>query len=551
MLEIIQLSSLEKVLPKSECSAVPIGEIEILGGERFTFQIAYKASYTEKYSFTIESDITEHLKIYDVGNMAVQLTTSPEGMNDANYICHEAAVLPDRLIPNKSGILTANIYYKSLWIESDLAVPAGKHKIKVKFKEFKDNGSKALPDPTVLTSVMEVNVMNAVLPHQELLCTQWLYADCIKGYYGFEDDSEELWSMIEKYIKTAVDYGINMILTPLFNLPLDTTIGGRRPVSFQLIDVYCENGGYTFGFEKLRRWIRMCLSCGIEYFEMCHMFSQWGAKYAPHIENTVNGKKQTMFGWKVAATDDSYKLFLKKMIPCLLSVLKEEGVFEKTFFHISDEPNDEQLEGYFAAKKIIEPLIEGRPIIDALSHYEYYEKGITEFPIVSISAMKSFVERGVKQCGVYYCSGDVLGVSNRLISMPSCRNRFIGFQIFKFGVKLFLHWGYNFYYSQLSKRLINPFCENDADGAFPAGDAFSVYPESYGPEHSLRMTVFAEALQDLRAAKLLESKIGHDAVVKLLEEEYGREITCNICVDDPQVLLNMRKRINERLSVVI
>ena len=54
MLEIIQLSSLEKVLPKSECSAVPIGEIEVLGGERFTFQIAYKASYTEKYSFTIE-----------------------------------------------------------------------------------------------------------------------------------------------------------------------------------------------------------------------------------------------------------------------------------------------------------------------------------------------------------------------------------------------------------------------------------------------------------------------------------------------------------------
>jgi len=65
------------------------------------------------------------------------------------------------------------------------------------------------------------------------------------------------------------------------------------------------------------------------------------------------------------------------------------------------------------------------------------------------------------------------------------------------------------------------------------------------------MTVFAEALQDLRAAKLLESKIGHDAVVKLLEQEYGREITCNICVDDPQVLLNMRKCINERLSVVI
>ena len=40
------------------------------------------------------------------------------------------------------------------------------------------------------------------------------------------------------------------------------------------------------------------------------------------------------------------------------------------------------------------------------------------------------------------------GYTNRFIAMPSGRNRVGGFLLYKYGINGFLHWGFNFYYSQ-------------------------------------------------------------------------------------------------------
>ena len=50
--------------------------------------------------------------------------------------------------------------------------------------------------------------------------------DCLATWYGVEIFSEEHWTIIEKYIHTAVKHGINMIHT-LFTPPLDTAVGGK------------------------------------------------------------------------------------------------------------------------------------------------------------------------------------------------------------------------------------------------------------------------------------------------------------------------------------
>ena len=56
----------------------------------------------------------------------------------------------------------------------------------------------------------------------------------------------------------------------------------------------------------------------------------------------------------------------------------------------------------------------------------------------------------------------------------------------------------------------------DADSAFPSGDAFMVYPGPNGtPWSSIRQLVFAEALNDLRAFRLLESLTSRDYVMNL------------------------------------
>ena len=109
----------------------------------------------------------------------------------------------------------------------------------------------------------------------------------------------------------------------------------------------------------------------------------------------------------------------------------------------------------------------------------------------------------------------------------------------------FLHWGYNFYNNQFSDSPINPYLETTCDFAFPAGDAYSVYP---GPDgeclESTRQKVFYEALQDIKAMKLCETLYSHDEVVAAIEEVFGKELRFDTCTKDAGTMLAIREKIN-------
>ena len=84
----------------------------------------------------------------------------------------------------------------------------------------------------------------------------------------------------------------------------------------------------------------------------------------------------------------------------------------------------------------------------------------------------------------------------------------------------FLQWGYNFYNTTLSDEAIDPYMITDGGGAFQSGDAFIVYPGENGAYDSIRHEVFFDGLQDMRLLYTLESKVGREAVEKMLEN-YG------------------------------
>jgi hypothetical protein len=109
--------------------------------------------------------------------------------------------------------------------------------------------------------------------------------------------------------------------------------------------------------------------------------------------------------------------------------------------------------------------------------------------------------------------------------MPSYKNRILGIQIYKFGIKGFLQWGYNFYYSQLSRKKINPYITTSSDKAFPSGDPFSVYPIKNGCTPSLRAIIFKEALEDVEILRKLEEKIGRDKVIEMIDKEAKMDLT--------------------------
>ena len=186
--------------------------------------------------------------------------------------------------------------------------------------------------------------------------------------------------------------------------------------------------------------------------------------------------------------------------------------------------------------------------MDALSSYKFYETGAVKNPIPASNHIKTFLENGVPDLWTYTCCGQYREVANRFFNMPSARNRIIGMQMYKFKIAGFLQWGYNFWYSQLSKRPIDPFRVTDADYGFQSGDAFVVYPGAEGPLESLRLEVFYESLQDIRALELLESKIGREAVLDLLEEGLKQPITFSQYPRQAEWLLAKREQINRKIA---
>ncbi len=79
-----------------------------------------------------------------------------------------------------------------------------------------------------------------------------------------------------------------------------------------------------------------------------------------------------------------------------------------------------------------------------------------------------------------------------------------------------------------------------------------MYPGEDGkPLNSLRLKVFYDALQDLRALQLLESLIGREKVIAILEEGPETSITFKEYPHEDAWLLNKRARINAEIKKAI
>ena len=533
-----QVSSLQRVFLDGRCDLTEHNCDSVLKGERYSYQIAYKSSEKFFAEIVIDSPLSQFITVRSVGNVPSEL---PVYESDCEF-CerNEPGLFPDVLFPienNRVLIKRQNFY--ALWITVDLPKDsdAGDYEIKIKLKKDGE---------TISENIFGLHVINAVLPEQKLIYTQWFHSDSIANYYKIPVFCEKFWALVESFIKAAVHTGVNMLLTPVFTPPLDTEIGGER-LTVQLVDVKLENGKYSFGFDRFIRWVRLAQKCGIKYFEISHLFSQWGAKYTPKIMAEVNGSQKRIFGWETSADSIEYAEFLSAFIPQLIKVIRSLGIEKSTFFHISDEPNEDQIESYSRAKSTVAPLLEDFPIIDALSDYSFYVSGIINNPIPCTNDIESFIEKGFPHPWTYYCCGQGGKLSNRFFGMPLSTTRIIGFQLFKYGIEGFLQWGFNFYNSQYSLRSIDPFAVTDADSAFPSGDSFTVYPGKSGAIESVRSEVFFQALQDMRALTLLCDRIGKKRTIAVVEADFGI-ITFFDYPRGTEKMLKLRKSVNNYLD---
>lgn len=543
------ISSLEKCfLDESIDSKKEYLNACCLKNEIFHFGIAYSNAdeqRTEYVYLSVESPIKEYIEVKKVERVPVQFAAKNDCKDDG-YLRTEPGLYPDFLqdLP-ANGRLAVSVYLKSLFVEVNLKgeVEAGIYPITFCFTENTKEAKKH-------RVTFSLEVIDAMLPEQDIIVTQWLHCDCLMNYYGTECFSEEHWRIIENFLKTAVKYGMNMVLTPVFTPPLDTPLKGERP-TVQLVDVTYKNGVYTFGFKKLARWLNLCDKVGIKYIEISHLFTQWGVRCAPKIMAECEDGFRRIFGWENASDSKEYTDFLNAFLPALMNFLKSYGDADKrAYFHVSDEPKLTDLDYYRTAMQTVRKWVGDRPIIDALSNFEFYLEGVCPNPIPATDAIEPFIENKVKDLWCYYCEAQGTAVSNRFIALPSYRNRVIGIQMYKYNIKGFLHYGYNYYYNRYSYEPINPYLVTDGDMYVPAGDTFAVYPSRDGEAlMSLRHAVFYDGLQDIRALKLCEKLCGRETVTELIDEQC--KVTFKEYPKSADYILNLRQKINKLIKTTI
>lgn len=509
----------------------------------YFFQVAYCADSGDRILTELSGSAAAWAKAYEVLLVPSQLPAYP-GYDD-HVERTTPGLFPDpiREVPAYGIPVSDCGGWRSIYIVvdgKDKPLPEGKLDLTVSLVSAETGECKG-------QQTVALEVFPALDP-QKLLYTCWIYFDCIAQAHHVEIWSDAFWEIAENYLQLAGKFGMNVVLTPLLTPPLETAVGLYRP-AVQLVDVLCTEDGYAFSFQRFDRFAAMAQRAGMRYFEITHLFSQWGASSAAQVIGVKDGKEQRIFGWDDRADGPAYQHFLDSLLRAFGEHVRKMGLDERCLYHVSDEPWYEVKEAYCKGRKLLENALGSDiRIIDAMSDYKLYEEGAVTTPVPALDAIGPFVENHVKPLWGYYCCVQGQKVSNRFFSMPLSRTRVLGVQMYLADMEGFLHWGYNHYNAQQSREVIDPYHTTDARLAFPSGDAFCVYPVEKGATPSIRMAAFYEGIEDMQLMQTAERLHGRAYVEEIIRKEAGMDITFTEYPRDAAFLPKLRRTLLQSLK---
>ncbi len=506
---VVCVHALEKIFP-TVAPKLLLSQATVFKNERYGFQFALISETLGSVAFSLTVDGKPH-PAREVKRMPAQ-QTKYLGVSDDFVIFKERAstYYPDLLQPLDGEIYLHKNKWHSVWGTVE-GLSVGEHEIRLTVADQ--------------SASFTLTVLDRELPPCDIPNTEWFHYDCLADYYKTKVFSERYNEIMGNYFKNMVAHGINTLYVPMFTFATNTLVGKYRK-TVQLVDLEVKEGKYIFDFTRLIAFMKKAREYGFEFFEMSHLATQWGAKFTPKIFASVDGKKKRIFGWDKKSTAKEYMDFLDAFLPAIVKALDENGFAGRCFFHISDEPKLDDLPTYQVLAKKFKEHLGGYKIIDALSNYAFYCEGLIDLPVPSSDAVAPFFENEVPIWLYYCCAQGGEYFSNRFFNMPLMRTRILGMQLFANDIKGFLHWGYNFYYTNMSERLIDPYFVTDAGNVYPSGDSYLVYPAKDGtPYDSIRNEAFADAFQDYRALLLLSKIKGRAFVLELLEREGVRGLS--------------------------
>jgi hypothetical protein len=483
-------SSLARVYPASEPgSGKPLDLIAARNG-RISFQACLRNNRVSPLAVecSVEGADGLQVQVRRVGFVPLPHFTTETDKPDLEGLGHVPGPIPDPLFPE--GKATVGPWETgAFWIT--IAVPAdakpGPRDLKVHFSFLEGKQHADLNTKLDVSSFV-------IKPRHDFPVTHWWREECIWDFYKtgmFED--EKLWAITKPFIKDMVDHGSDTIYIPLFFMRRETF---TRPA--QLLKVTePEPGKYVFDFSDVSRFVKLAKDCGAQHYEWSHLWIYWGVVNPVPVYTWKNGKAVMLWPIDTDGHGPIYHNFLRQFLPEFHDFLVKEGILDKSFFHLSDEPGGQHIENYKKARQFLRETAPWMKVMDALSDVEYGKQHLTDMPIPLITTAPQFLSAKIPHW-VYFCCAPHGAYLNRFYDTPLVKVRMSGWLFYKMKANGFLHWGYNYWHALEQEKLLDPFTDGScADWPLiPYGDGHMVYPGPNGPIDSIRWEVFAESLQD-------------------------------------------------------
>lgn len=496
-------SSLKRIYPTS-----PVGNrttLRLVSARNA--RVAFQACFFNDGIFPVTVECNVPAKdgvtatIRRVGYVPMRGFTQATAVDDLDGVGYVPGLVPDPLFPGNRAYLNNSLAMQPFWIT--LQVPAdvkpGVHELAVKMSV---DGC-----PDIAELKVELDVRRLVLkPRKDFPVTHWWNADGIADAHKVELFGDEWFKLAEAYLADMVSHGSNMIFVPLFHHRREVV---PRPAQLLIVK---ENkpGQYQFDWSRVRRFVALAKKVGFEYFEWPHL---WHMKITPagvitsadepaRVYIRDGDKYRLVVPADAPALDERWVAFLRQFLPQLRKFIREQGLEEISYYHVSDEPGgtEQDINNYRACREKLSelaPWTKGR-VMDAMSDVRYGKLGLIDYPIPNVASAADYIAGGIPHW-VYYCCGPLGPYTNRFYDTPLVKTRAIGLLCYKLGALGFLHWGYNYWYvmdlgnNPVPQQYVDPYGGSTVE---PFGDAHVVYPGDAGPVDSIRWEVFAEGLQD-------------------------------------------------------
>ncbi len=511
-------SSLKRVFLDSEPGSADSPELLAPRNGQVSFQVGVRND--RQVALNVRCDISGggqglHVNIRRVG--FVPMIHGTTGTPASDLDCGPGLV-PDPLF-NDQVVDVGPFENAAFWITVKVPADAkpGKHDIGIRLTfHSTDWWRDDTPKTADLKATVEVSKF-VVKPRRDFPVIHWWRGECLWDYYKtgtFEDD--KLWAIMRNYLEDMINHGTNSVYVPIFHFRRETF---QRPCQLLKVEEP-EPGKYTFDWTDVHRFIKLGKELGFEHYEFSAFWIYWATKNPVRVYHKVDGKMVMFWPPDSDGHGPEFHNFLKQFLPEFHKFLISEGILEKSFFHISDEPGEgESLENYKKARQFLHenaPWMQGK-IIDALSSIEFGKQKLTDNPIPIVSAAQAYIDAGIPHW-VYFCCEPRGTYLQRLLDTPLPKIRMSGWLFYKLNARGFLHWGYNYWHAMEQERLIDPFqtSTNEWWPGIPPGDPFMVYPGADGkPIDSIRWEVFAESLQDYAILQTAGIKPGDEMLSEI------------------------------------